>query len=78
MKLPSEFDIGDPVFVVLTDEDENEVKIPAHVRVVFFTNAKVRYSLRTLYNETTLHNIDSARVVPRDGRVVKWDFDNYS
>lgn len=68
----SAYDIGDAVWVHAGGH-----KLPGHIRVVLFTNGKVRYSV-CLEEETTLHNIDSALISKRDGPSVTWDFDNYS
>lgn len=76
---PSQFDIGDPVYI--TDGKDNVLE--GHVRVVTFTNAKVRYAVSVIMkNEgggtSTFHNLDSVVVVPRDGEKVEFEMDNYS
>ena len=78
----SQFDIGDAVFLEIGSK-----KIEGYVRTVFFTNAKVRYSVK-IYEDmgngeeanTTFHNIDSVFVTPDDSREpIEFDFiDNYS
>ena len=74
-KFESQFAIGDPVNVSMSG-----ASIPGHIRTVLFTNAKVRYSVKTL-EDSTLHIVDSIYVVPREGiaSCVLFDpADNYS
>lgn len=66
---PSRFDIGDPV---------TAFGLKGNIRIVAFTTGKVRYSIYLLIEETTIHNIDSAYVEPREGEKIEFDFDNYS
>lgn len=78
---PSRFDIGDPVYV-----EAQGHKLEGIIRTVTFTNGKVRYSVRVpLDNDnvaetlTTLHNLDSIMVTPREGRKIQFEsVDNYS
>jgi len=74
---PSQFDIGDPVFLVL-----GEHEIPAYVRCVTFTAGKVRYALRVPVGPeemTSVHNVDSCCVTPRPDAVrLEMPMDNYS
>jgi len=75
---PSRFDIGDPVYVELQG-----VKIEGVIRVVTFTTGKVRYAVVVPTDlddnsTTTLHNLDSVLVTPREGSRVEFEFDNYS
>jgi len=78
-EFPSQFDVGDPVWVSLQGQ-----RVAGHVRAATFTNGKVRYAVRCpLATEapeegTTLHNLDSILVIPRDGSRMVWDHDNYS
>lgn len=73
-KLESAFVIGQRVFVQLQG-----VKVEGHVRAIIFTSSKVRYSIRALGEETTLHNIDSAFVFSEpDSEVIPMPEDNYS
>jgi len=53
--------------------------IEGHVRAVTFTSSKVRYAVRVLGDETTLHNIDSAFVFSKpDAEILDMPEDNYS
>lgn len=68
---PSTFDIGDPVWVAGN---------PGWVRAVTFTRGKVRYavSIGDVGDLSTLHNVDSALVAPRQGESIDLGFDPYS
>lgn len=87
VNFPSAFAIGEPVYLEMQvdcpkageDVQMEWAKIPCHVRTVTFTNSKVRYSVRTATDQaTTIHNIDSVFVEPRDGDRIDLGFDNYS
>lgn len=73
--LTSQFAVGDPVILRLDGND-----IEAYVRVVLFTNVKVRYSVKVASEDTTLHNIDSVFIIPDNTREpIEFDYvDNYS
>ena len=80
--LPSRYSIGDPVYVQIWEQ-----KVKGNVRVIIFSNSKVRYSISIIIKEgegeeesrTTFHNIDSVFVEDRpDGEVVDFGDDNYS
>lgn len=49
-----------------------------YVRAVTFTAGKIRFSVRLIPDNTTIHNIDSCYVEPRDGDRLDFGFDNYS
>lgn len=66
----SKFDIGDPCTLF--------GNLKGHIRTITFTTGKVRYSVFLLIEETTIHNIDSAFIEPREGEKIEFDFDNYS
>lgn len=77
---PSQFDIGEPIFFEIQG-----AQVKGFVRTVTFTKGKVRYSLglfESADNESagysTIHNVDSVWVKPRQGDKVDLDFDNYS
>lgn len=54
-------------------------RLDGHVRAVLFTSSKVRYAVRLLGEETTLHNIDSTFVFSEPGaEVLDMPEDNYS
>jgi hypothetical protein len=67
--------IGDPVYVHLDGGD-----IPGHVRCITFTRGKVRFAVQvtTDGHPTTLHNVDSALLVAREGARLDMPFDLYS
>lgn len=70
----SAFAIGQRVHVSLQG-----AKVEGHVRAVTFTSSKVRYAIRVLGDETTLHNIDSAFVGSYpDAEILDMPEDNYS
>ena len=77
----SKYNIGDPVFINIEDQ-----KIPGNIRVIIFSNMKVRYSVSVITNfngkgdeRTTLHNIDSVFIKERsDGTFIDFGEDNYS
>lgn len=70
----SAFAIGQRVYVSLQG-----AKVEGHVRAVTFTSSKVRYAIRALGDETTLHNIDSAFVGSHsDAEILDMPEDNYS
>lgn len=83
IKLPSKFEIGDPVILTLQGKE-----IYGHVRTITFTSGKVRYSVRVPLDidtteetgdYTTLHNIDSILLTEtKDKPKIKLEFDNYS
>lgn len=73
-KLESAFAIGQRVYLNLQSS-----RIEGHVRAITFTSSKVRYSVRVLGDETTLHNIDSAFVFSEpDAEILYMPEDNYS
>lgn len=82
MACPTQFDIGDPVIVDLSEDQ----KIKGHIRTIIFTSSKVRYSVlvenkhrQDKESYTTLHNIDSVFVKPdQEGEKWKMPLDNYS
>ena len=75
----SRYQIGEPVWLEVSSEDEPDMRVKAHVRYVIFTNGKVRYGVTLLYLNTTLHNVDSILVTNRpDGGLVEFEFDNLS
>lgn len=50
-----------------------------YVRTITFTAGKVRFSVRLVEDGfTTIHNVDSCYVIPRDGDRIDMGFDNYS
>lgn len=54
-------------------------KIDGHIRAIIFTSSKVRYSVRALGDETTIHNIDSTFVFSEpNAEVIPMPEDNYS
>ena len=67
------YGIGDPVNLIL-----NNAVVAGHIRAVTFTSSKVRFAIRTVDDETTLHNIDSTFVSQRKGETITYDHDNYS
>lgn len=72
----SKYKIGEPVFVCIGD-----CKIEGNIRVVLFSNMKVRYSISVINKggRTTLHNLDSILVEDRiDGDFLDFGDDNYS
>lgn len=72
--LLSSFAIGHRVILGLQG-----AKLEGHIRAILFTSSKVRYSIRILGDETTLHNIDSAFVHPHEsGEIIDMPEDNYS
>lgn len=72
--LPSAFQIGQRVHFNLQG-----ARLEGHVRAVTFTSSKVRYSVRLLTDETTLHNVDSAFVCSEPGaEIIEMPADNYS
>jgi predicted transcriptional regulator len=74
MEFTSAYKIGQRVSVHVSG-----VKIEGHVRTVIFTSSKVRYSVRVLGDETTLHNIDSAFVTSEpNAEILDMPEDNYS
>lgn len=76
-ELLSQFYIGQPVLY----NPATGVEVKAHVRVILFTNMKVRYSLFLEEHETTVHNVDSV-FVETDTDTTRQDADfgedNYS
>lgn len=75
-ELLSRHAIGEPVYVYI-----NNHKIEGNIRVVLFSNMKVRYSVSVLNegSRTTLHNLDSIVVKDRDGGDwINFGDDNYS
>lgn len=71
---PSSFEIGQRVHLNLQGQ-----RLEGHVRAITFTASKVRYAIRVLGDETTLHNIDSAFVFSEpDAEIVAMPEDNYS
>lgn len=72
-KTDDSYGIGDPVNVNLEDS-----VIAGHIRAVTFTSSKVRFAIRTVADETTLHNIDSTFISPREGNTIEYGPDNYS
>ena len=74
MNLQSAYSIGQRVYISLQG-----LKIEGHVRAIIFTASKVRYSIRSIDSETTLHNVDSAFVCsPPDAEIIDMPEDNYS
>lgn len=72
--LESAYRIGQRVSVQIQGQ-----KIEGHVRTITFTSSKVRYAVRVLGEETTLHNIDSAFVCSNpDAEIIAIPEDNYS
>jgi hypothetical protein len=72
--LESAFQIGQRVYLSIQG-----VKVFGHVRAIIFTSSKVRYSIRSGGDETTLHNIDSAFVCSEpDAEIIAMPEDNYS
>lgn len=70
----SAFAIGQRVSIHLQG-----AKLKGVVRAITFTSSKVRYSVRILGDETTLHNIDSAFVCSKpDAEILDMPEDNYS
>lgn len=49
-----------------------------YVRAVIFSMGKTRFSVRLIPDNTTIHNIDSCYVEPRDGDRIDMGMDNYS
>jgi hypothetical protein len=73
-KLESAFQIGQRVAVTLQG-----ARLEGHVRTVLFTSSKVRYSVRVIGEDTTLHNIDSVFVTSEpDAEIIEMPEDNYS
>jgi hypothetical protein len=73
--LESAYQIGQRVYLYFNED----AKIEGHVRAIIFTASKVRYSVRVLGCETTLHNIDSAFVCSEpNAEVIDMPEDNYS
>ena len=77
---PSQFYIGDPVYV-----EAQGSKIEGIIRTVTFTSGKVRYAVSVPTDldhvgetMTTLHNLDSILVTAREGKHLELPFDNYS
>jgi len=74
--LESQLDVGDPCWVEVQGQ-----RLSGNVRAVTFTAGKVRYAVQVEDNggPTTLHNLDSVLVGPREGGP-KLDYfhDNYS
>ena len=74
----SRFEIGEAVFLSIHGESEI-YRIPCHIRTITFTNMKVRYSLFLDGPESTLHNVDSILVAPRESnKLMNFGDDNYS
>ena len=85
VSLPSQFNIGDPVYVSLQGHD-----IAGHIRAVLFTSGKARYAVTVPIHQsgheaedmeslTTLHNLDSILVRERPGAsTMLFSVDNYS
>lgn len=72
--LESAFKIGQRVHISMQG-----ARIEGHVRAIIFTASKVRYSVRAIGDESTLHNIDGAFVFSEpDAEVVPMPEDNYS
>ena len=74
--LPTRYGIGEPVNVCI-----NDCIIEGNVRVVLFSNSKVRYSVSIMHLgcRTTLHNLDSILVEDNpDGEFLDFENDNYS
>ncbi len=79
----SNFEIGDPVNFNMRGQST-----PGYIRTITLTAGKVRYSIKVFSQDeipsgadgigTTLHNVDSVLVSPRDGDPIEFDFDNYS
>lgn len=61
--------LGSPVTVFGMD---------GYIRAVILTISKVRFSIRLIPQNTTIHNIDSIYVVPRAGDRLDMGSDNYS
>ena len=79
-EFPSQFDIGDPVWVELEDTRKvSQAGLMGWVRYVTFTTGKVRYGVFIDGCKTTIHNIDSVFVLPRDfGGQMEFGADNLS
>lgn len=74
MKLESTYAIGERVTIAIQGKS-----IEGHIRAITFTASKVRYSVRVLGDETTLHNIDSAFIFSEpDASIIPMPEDNYS
>lgn len=76
---PSNFGIGDLIYVKINDT----TLIPGHIRCVIFSNMKVRYTVQIYLDNnqdklSSLHNIDSVLIVPRQGKKIEIELDNYS
>lgn len=74
IQLTSSFAIGQRVHLNLQGG-----RLEGWVRAITFTSSKVRYAVRILGDETTLHNIDSAFVFSEpDAEIIDMPEDNYS
>jgi hypothetical protein len=65
----SRYDIGDPIEVF---------NMKGYIRHVLHTNNKVRYNIFLLIEETTIYNVDSHFVEPRQGDKFNFGKDNNS
>jgi hypothetical protein len=71
---PSKYKIGERVTVILDNK-----KFDAYIRIILFSNMKIRYSVRTVLDNTTLHNIDSSFVYDSNIKeIINMSDDNYS
>ncbi len=74
--LTSKYSIGEAVHVCI-----NDCKIEGNIRVILFSNMKVRYSVSIMNKSgrTTLHNLDSILIEGNpNGEFVDFGDDNYS
>jgi len=74
--LTSRYSIGEAVYVYI-----NDYKIEGNIRIILFSNMKVRYSVSVTSKggRTTLHNLDSILVEGNpNGEFVDFGDDNYS
>ena len=75
-ELLSRYAIGEPVYICI-----NDYKIEGNIRIILFSNMKVRYSVSIMHLgvRTTLHNLDSIIIGDRDGGDwINFGDDNYS
>lgn len=75
-KLTSKYEIGERVSIQMQG-----ARLIGHIRAIIFTSSKVRYSIRVIGPDTTLHNIDSVFVLPvpkNEQEVLAMPEDNYS
>jgi hypothetical protein len=77
MKFESKFNIGDPI--LFKPSTNGLPMVDGHVRAVHFSTGKVRYDLKIEDINSTIFNVDSIFVIPKeDGTKVSFDFDNYA